>query len=396
MISLHRAPGSNGAVERHVYVPVTFDESYPDLDKEFHSPSRTISVPEASEPRMSRASGALNRATYTIPEDYVAVLRDAYYCTTNNVVLPRRGHVLIESMNGAATFGKSLAPVPESAFDAVERVDGFATLFDSNFSGYYHQIVEMVPRLLALYRDPYTHLADLKLICSREICSVAAFLLSQLDRLSIRPVRPAAGRILQIDRLLFTPFKSGQFAGYLPTWYVSELRKIIFPPRAPRPRHRIFISRERSQKRRIRNKESFKRALSRLGFQTYVLEDMTPEEQIDLFYDAEVVVGTHGAGLTNVLFSPHVKVLELFPRDFIEPHYLFLCKSLGHEYRMWTNANCSRWDLEYVTWRLQQRLKNIPMGNGRSVAPVHGRSINLSYTVDVEAVTSILATMGIR
>ena len=44
--------------------------------------------------------------------------------------------------------------------------------------------------------------------------------------------------------------------------------------------------------------------LTAYGFEDTILEGRSPAEQISLFRDAEAVVGVHGAGLTNILFSP--------------------------------------------------------------------------------------------
>jgi hypothetical protein len=65
----------------------------------------------------------------------------------------------------------------------------------------------------------------------------------------------------------------------------------------------------------------------------YFLEEMTIQEQIDLFYAAEIVVAIHGAGLTNIIYSPtEIIVIELFPTSFVLPHYYYLAKSLNHKY----------------------------------------------------------------
>jgi capsular polysaccharide biosynthesis protein len=73
--------------------------------------------------------------------------------------------------------------------------------------------------------------------------------------------------------------------------------------------------------------------LSEKGFQSVVLEDLSPQEQIETLYDADVVVGTHGAGLSNILFSPAgLRVIEIFPTPYVVPHYFFLSKALGHDY----------------------------------------------------------------
>jgi len=44
-----------------------------------------------------------------------------------------------------------------------------------------------------------------------------------------------------------------------------------------------------------------------------MLGTMSVLEQIELFSNADVVIGTHGAGLANILFcKPNTKVIEIF------------------------------------------------------------------------------------
>jgi hypothetical protein len=52
--------------------------------------------------------------------------------------------------------------------------------------------------------------------------------------------------------------------------------------------------------------------LESYGFDSYVLEDLSFYEQVDLFSSAEIVVGPHGAGFTNTIFADDLTLLELF------------------------------------------------------------------------------------
>jgi hypothetical protein len=55
-----------------------------------------------------------------------------------------------------------------------------------------------------------------------------------------------------------------------------------------------------------------------------------------LFSEASLIVGMHGAGLTNVLFAPRAHLVELVGR-YGGPEYFSLCHGLGNPY---TRVQC--------------------------------------------------------
>ena len=61
----------------------------------------------------------------------------------------------------------------------------------------------------------------------------------------------------------------------------------------------------------------------------------TVQEQIDCFAAAEVIVGPHGGGLSNLVFaSSGVRVLELFAPSYVNPCYWAITESIpGASYR---------------------------------------------------------------
>jgi hypothetical protein len=79
------------------------------------------------------------------------------------------------------------------------------------------------------------------------------------------------------------------------------------------PKRRIFISRgDAGGKRDISNELNVINLLSKYGFEVVTLTGLSLIEQIDLFNGAEVVIGGHGAGLSNIIFCPPgCKVVEL-------------------------------------------------------------------------------------
>lgn len=56
-------------------------------------------------------------------------------------------------------------------------------------------------------------------------------------------------------------------------------------------------------------------------------------EQIQLFANAEIVIGPHGAGMANILFcDPGTKVVELFSRDMRNYCMLNIAEIVGLDY----------------------------------------------------------------
>ena len=80
--------------------------------------------------------------------------------------------------------------------------------------------------------------------------------------------------------------------------------------------------------------------MGKWGFDSVRLEEMTFRQQVELFYEAEIVVGAHGAGLANILFSPRVKVIELQTTNVLL-HYFFLAQGLSHPYKEVLAAPCA-------------------------------------------------------
>ncbi|QSW99642.1 glycosyltransferase family 61 protein [Haloterrigena alkaliphila] len=75
---------------------------------------------------------------------------------------------------------------------------------------------------------------------------------------------------------------------------------------------RIFIARDDATVRRVTNIDAVQGVLNRYDIETHVLGQLSVHEQIDLFSRAELVVATHGAGLTNIIFGYDLSVVEIF------------------------------------------------------------------------------------
>jgi hypothetical protein len=95
---------------------------------------------------------------------------------------------------------------------------------------------------------------------------------------------------------------------------------------------RIYISRDDADERRVRNEDALFESLQQHGFHRYELSALSIAEQVMLFADSEIVVGPHGAGLTNIVFADDTAVVEIHDRENVRPHYFILARTLGFDY----------------------------------------------------------------
>jgi len=143
------------------------------------------------------------------------------------------------------------------------------------------------------------------------------------DRLlKITDLRP--DRIYQSERLYVPALDSMRFRNPEKTAVLLEAAERILAalpdpgpitPAGPDGSRRVFI-------RRITNRilEGNEDILKEAGFVTVTPEDLTPEEQIQLFRHADIVISPHGANTSNILFMrPGSALIETFPVNYINP-----------------------------------------------------------------------------
>ncbi len=100
---------------------------------------------------------------------------------------------------------------------------------------------------------------------------------------------------------------------------------------------RLWVSRSDTKKRRILNEEALMPVLEKYDFETVAPGTLSFPEQVRLFAGADAIAGTHGAGLTNILFSnPTARVLEIFPDNKLRNTYFLMARSAGQPYRYLT------------------------------------------------------------
>lgn len=120
---------------------------------------------------------------------------------------------------------------------------------------------------------------------------------------------------------------------------------------------RVYVSRSNAVERRVLNEDKVMDVLADYGFKRYCLENRSLLENARLFNQADLVIGPHGAGLTDIIFSEDCTLLELFG-DKIKQPYELLADTLEVDYEpMYCQANAA--DIIVNTERLELRVSQL-------------------------------------
>lgn len=114
----------------------------------------------------------------------------------------------------------------------------------------------------------------------------------------------------------------------------DALRRQFLPQgKEPVSAKKILISRRRST-RALENEEQLEEFCTSLGIAVVYSEELSFSEQISVFAQAELVVGNHGAGLANFVFSgPGAVLVEIVSPLRADPCFEVLARSLGRGYK---------------------------------------------------------------
>jgi capsular polysaccharide biosynthesis protein len=208
----------------------------------------------------------------------------------------------------------------------VEDVSGtVAVLTTRGVDNYYHFLTDVLPRLDLLHRagiEPDRYLVNRTTAFQRE-------LLNTLGIAEARTVTSADHPHIRADRLVVPSLPDSHLRA--PPWIAQWLRQQLLPDQVGPPRRRLYVTRgNRKNTRRLENEAEVLRALVPRGFETVDPGTLSVTEQIRLFSEAEVVVGAHGAALTNLVFCPEgAAVIELFPPDYVNVCFWALASAVG-------------------------------------------------------------------
>ncbi|MBD2294642.1 glycosyltransferase family 61 protein [Anabaena sphaerica FACHB-251] len=298
--------------------------------------SEIVATPETKD--MPIYSYAMKGDIFSLPNIFTTNLYQVIYYARYNSLFTWKRELIVDSVMGHIRLDKySLRAL---YFKRPEKISGVSSVFRSVFSAnnYYHTLIDHLPRLYLIDQPDYKEIEEIKLLVPDKLTNIEQYFLDKILPENVKIKVVEIDKLYMIENLIFPSFLSHKNSGYLPSNYLNYFWSKVLPKRPRNKINRIYISRklsDKSSQRCVLNEDELIEKLQHYGFKKYSLEDMSVDEQIELFYDAICVIAPHGAGLTNIIFSEKINVIEMFPASGILPHFYYLSKSLEHSYRYW-------------------------------------------------------------
>ena len=330
------------ADRNQVTKPDLFDRCYENGTLIEYGEPESVTVPPpdayAGElPEMNRWTG-----TYRISKPFVGVVPDARIVGSPPLALTGSKYIADASISpNVQTLNviNSLRESPKRLVAGERRgpnLEEAVLLHNSWEDGYFHWVAETITRLEGVERYTEETGREPKLIVGPDLNSFQRETLELLgyddddlvhwdatycsvDRLVVPSMRR------EIDPPNPSPFSY--------RWLRESLReRALREVDTSRFSERVYISRDDAATRRLLNESEALEVLESYGFERYELSSMAVLETIALFAQAKCIVTPHGAGLTDLIHTDDVSVVELMPANRVNGIYYMVTKQVDGWY----------------------------------------------------------------
>ena len=211
------------------------------------------------------------------------------------------------------------------------RLRGVAALLGgSGRQNYYHWLFDMIPRVESI-REARDGAAVDHWIVPRSRLPVVDELLDRFGIDRRRVVRLGRGEQVECDLLLAT--SSPTPLGGPVARSIGFLRRHLRDEQLNEAASRRRLLLQRGASRRIANLDELAATIADLRLEIVSTEGMSLATQMETFGNAELLVGVHGAGLSNAIaMFGDAALIEIVPRWYPVACYCVLAKEAGIRY----------------------------------------------------------------
>ncbi|GAB7095462.1 hypothetical protein JCM30237_26160 [Halolamina litorea] len=304
---------------------------------------------------------------YDVSDRFVCELNNSWLLGPVGPALTARGNVVLESVGAPFLFPRRVGVGLAQSMDengiwrTLNALSGDVTpdrRFDTAafavppWANYYHWTVECLIRVRLLERHGDATGTYPTLLVPEDRSAWMDETLGMIDYAG--PVAGFGGGIAAVDTLVLPTFPDPTPAEC--RWLRERMRAGTAAD-VGKSRERVYIARDDATVRRVSNQDAVERVLKRYGVETFLLGELSVREQVELFSNAELVVAPHGAGLTNILYSDDLTVIELFGKKTVAT-FDRIAENMDHEYQ-YLQCQQDGIDIRVDIDRLDQKLNSV-------------------------------------
>ena len=231
-----------------------------------------------------------------------------------------------QQINGLLKINKN-ATLNTGTPKLIKSINGSLIILTQGASGhnnYAHWMLDVLPRIKLLLSKML--ISEIKNIYVTKLNKFQNESFSFLGLKSFKIIDPNIFRHVKADQIISVShpyyFKKTWFYAQsnLPSWIIKFLRNDISKKVKSKKKgyKRIFIDRSDSlqnHSKLINNKEVIKYLKSK-RYKCLRLTELNLKDQISIFKNCNMIIATHGAGLTNIAFcKKETKVIEIIPKN---------------------------------------------------------------------------------
>ncbi|WP_310391075.1 glycosyltransferase family 61 protein [Hymenobacter sp.] len=132
-------------------------------------------------------------------------------------------------------------------------------------------------------------------------------------------------RVQKLYKFQTAPFNPGAWRAMRELYAMPEVK----------PWRKVFLNRDKARYGRyLANEEETVAMLKRHGFEEVLAENLSIDQQAQLFQETEYLVALHGAGMIQQFFMDYERshVVEIMPRNYLQPLYYWQAYAMGIKY----------------------------------------------------------------
>ena len=288
-----------------------------------------------------------NEYARAVPAPFVATFERGYVLTESGLITTEDGRILNEGLfpqdrgrrfvvakliwqlfHDSARTTTALLRKDLRALDArASEMTAVAPLIPRYSDNYYHWLIETLPQIRYLRNFESETGIEVTYLVPDDAPSWLEETLSLLDVPDTK-IEYASEDVYRVNDLIVPSFPIRTYTDY--DWIVETILSNA-EQESVDAGHNVYISRANAIERRVVNEDAVMETLSEYGFERHALEESSVAENVQLFREAELIVGAHGAGLTDLIFCKDATVIELFGSKIKDP-YERLAETMGVEY----------------------------------------------------------------